>query len=158
MLEVLGEAMAVPKTVPLNPKTRAPRVEEWPTFFELIAEGESFVGACKMMGLHRHTVEYRIADDERLIREYMMARASRADTLAEKAIALAERLCPSGDEAVKAADVKTAADIFFKAAGQLDPKNWGQASTKTELVGKDGKDLELGNNVIIFQLPANSRD
>lgn len=150
--------MAVPNEVAkLETKYRPPRVEDWPKLFELIAEDHSLTVACKMMGLHRHTVEYRIADDAKLSREFMLARASRADALADKAIDIANDIL-TGGLLCDPKDAKIAASIYQWAAAQMAPKSWGQATTRTELTGKDGKDLQLGNNVVIFQLPTNERD
>ena len=140
--------------VPIKRALRAPRAEDWQPIFNLIAENHSMVSVCEEMQLHKATVEYRIAEDEDLTRLYMLARARRADALAEKAIETAQDVL---DGTVEVARARVALPVFQWAAAQLDPKKWGQSTTKTEITGKDGRELQAGQNVVIFQLPDNDR-
>lgn len=147
----MAEPLAI---VPLKKALRAPRVEDWQPIFNMIAEDRSLTEICEELGLHKQTVMTRMHGDEDLERQYLLARAYRADALAEKAIAIAEDVL-SG--AVDAKNARVAAPIYQWAAAQLNPKAWGQTTVRTELTGKDGKELQPGQNVVIFQLPDNGR-
>lgn len=140
--------------VPLKKPLRAPRAEDWQPIFNMIAADQSLKEICEDLGLHRPTVMTRMHSDPELERQYLLARAFRADTLAEKAIKIAEDVL-SGE--VDAKNARVAAPIYQWAAAQLNPKAWGQSTIRTEITGKDGKELAPGQNVVIFQLPDNGR-
>lgn len=133
-------------------KGRAPRIEDWAEFFELIALNTNMTEACRIMGLHRGTVLTRIENSDDLTRQYLVARARRADELAEKVILAADAVI-GGTLDPKRASV--ANDAYRWAASQMNPNAWGQSNSKVELTGKGGKDLV--QQVVIFQLPDNDR-
>lgn len=130
---------------------RAPEPEDWDPLFDLVTDGEGIREACLIMGLHYRTVSYRIRSDERLQREFAFAKAAQGDILAHKAINLADDVI-SG--IVEPAAAKAAAGILQWGAAQMNQKDWGQSTVRTEVTGKDGKEL---NQVVIFSLPDNTR-
>lgn len=147
--------MAVPiNIVALKKSVRAPRAEDWQPIFNMIASDKSLKDICEELGLHKPTVMTRMHGDEELERQYLLARAFRADALAEKAIAIAEGVM---DGSVEAKNARVAAPIYQWAAAQLNPRAWGQSLHRTEITGKDGAELQPGQNVVIFQLPDNGR-
>lgn len=140
--------------VPLKPVLRAPRAEDWPAIFTGISENRPLKDLCEELGLHRPTVDTRISSDDELSRQWMLARAQRADRLAEKALETADGVL---DGTIEPGRAKVALPIYQWAAAQLNPKSWGQSTIKTEVTGKDGAALAPGQNVVIFQLPDNGR-
>ena len=143
----------MPNVIPINKKPRAPRIEDWAIIFSLIAENASLKVICEEMNLHAPTVITRISESNELTRDYNIALGLRAEVMAEKVIALADSVVDGDTEA---SVLKAVAPIYQWAAAQMDPQKWAKA-TKTEITGANGKDLQLGNNVIVFQLPDNSR-
>ena len=140
--------------VPIKKALRAPRAEDWQPIFNMIATNHDLTTICAEMGLHKPTVMTRMHSDDELERQYLLARAFRADALAEKAIATAEGVLDGSIEASKA---RVALPVFQWAASQLNPKKWGQSLVRTEITGKDGEALQPGQNIVIFQLPDNGR-
>lgn len=138
----------------ITPKARAPRVEDWPIIFSLLAESTSLSVICDEMGLHKPTVITRISESDLLTRDFTIAQSLRADRMAERAIAAADGVL---EGTVDPKLAKVAMPIYQWAAAQLDPSKWGRSLTKTEISGPGGKDLQMGNNVVIFQLPNNDR-
>jgi hypothetical protein len=145
---------------------RPPTVEDFPILFRMVAANIPLTEACRKLDIHYYTVQSRLASDKDLANEYMLAKSYRADALAEEAIEIAREVLKGGElkdldgnliGGVSAKAGKVAIETYQWAAAQLAPKAWGQSNTKTELTGKDGKDLNAGNSVIIFMLPDNGR-
>lgn len=147
----MAEPLAI---VPLKKPLRAPRAEDWQPIFNMIAADTSLTEICEELGLHKPTVMTRMHGDPELERQYLLARAFRADALAEKAIQIAHDVL---DGTVDAKNARVAGPIFQWAASQLNPRAWGQSLVRNEITGKDGEALQPGQNVVIFQLPDNGR-
>lgn len=137
---------------------RPPRVEDFPILFRMVAANISLSEACRRLAIHYYTVQSRLSSDPKLAEEYMLARAYRADLLAERVIETAEEVLvgaalPTGGLDYRAA--KVGMEGLQWAAAQLGPKGWGQATLKAEVTGKGG--AAIGNQVVIFMLPDNGR-
>lgn len=130
---------------------RAPVPEDWDPLFDLVSDGYGIREACLEMGLHYRTVSYRLRADERLQREFAFAKQAQGDILGHRAINLADDII---NGAIEPGAAKVAASIYQWGASQLNAKDWGQATIRQEITGKDGKDL---NPVVIFSLPDNTR-
>jgi hypothetical protein len=144
----------------LTAPKRPPRVEDFPLLFQKISSNVSLAQACRELNLHYYTVQSRLASDKDLAREYMLARAYRGDLLAERALETAEKVLKGGempDGGVDARAGKVAIDTFQWGASQLSPKEWGQSTVRQEVTGKDGKEINIGNQVVVFMLPDNGR-
>ena len=144
----------------IDPRKRPPRLEDFNLIFEMVASNVSLQDACKRLSLHYPTVQSRLTESADLIRQYQLARAYRGELLAEKAIETAQDLIDNNrDEngGVEIRAAKTAIETFKWGAAQLDPAKWGQTTVKTEISGPGGKDLNLGPQIVIFQLPDNGR-
>jgi hypothetical protein len=147
--------MTVPvKIVEIKPRLRAPRIEDWPVIFTLISENAALGTICEEMGLHKATVVNPISESDELTRDFTVAQAMRAEKLAERAIVCADGVL---EGTVDPKLAKVAMPIYQWAAAQLDPSRWGRSTTRTEITGLGGKDLQLGNNVVVFNLPENTR-
>jgi hypothetical protein len=144
---------------------RAPKVEDFPLLFNLISSNVSLQAACEKLNLHYPTVQSRLSGDKDLANDYMLARSYRADILAERVLETAEEVLKGGkildidgtSGGVEARAGKVAMDGFQWAAAQLGPQKWGQATIKQEITGKDGRDINIGNQVVVFMLPDNGR-